>query len=46
LPALRRQAGGLLALAPLAALALLGGGFAGLDSVPTELWGGLPSRCS
>jgi general L-amino acid transport system permease protein len=33
---------GLLALAPLAALALLGGGFAGLDSVPTELWGGLP----
>jgi len=27
---------------PLVALPLLGGGFAGLEAVPTELWGGLP----
>lgn len=31
-----------LALPPLAALPILGGGFAGLEAVPTELWGGLP----
>lgn len=31
-----------LALAPLVAIALLGGGVGGLESVPTELWGGLP----
>jgi general L-amino acid transport system permease protein len=29
-------------MAPLLALPLLGGGFAGLGSIPTELWGGLP----
>jgi general L-amino acid transport system permease protein len=31
-----------LALAPLVAMPLLGGGVGGLESVPTELWGGLP----
>lgn len=31
-----------LLLPPLLACALLGGGFAGLEAVPTELWGGLP----
>lgn len=31
-----------LLLPPLLALPLLAGGFAGLGSVPTELWGGLP----
>ncbi len=31
-----------LAVPPLVAIALLGGGFAGLAAVPTELWGGLP----
>ena len=29
-------------LPPLAAIPVLGGGFAGLAAVPTELWGGLP----
>lgn len=44
--ALGRLAGGrlaaLLVLPPLAAIPVLGGGFAGLAAVPTELWGGLP----
>ncbi len=31
-----------LALPPVVAVPLLGGGFAGLAPVPTELWGGLP----
>ena len=31
-----------LALPPLVAITLLGGGLGGLQSVPTELWGGLP----
>ena len=31
-----------LALPPILAVPLLGGGFAGLAPVPTELWGGLP----